>query len=80
MNFRFTISNLGTFLGKSPVTIRNWERKGMITLPRVGNSRSLNLDELKNVATVAYDSGRISSDRLMHINETIVLLQGLEKE
>ncbi len=32
--FAFTITDAGRFLGKSPVTLRGWERSGLVALPR----------------------------------------------
>lgn len=77
--FRFTISNLGIFLGKSPVTIRGWERKGFVALPRVGVNRSLSTEEVRNVARTAWKADRISYERWQLISEALTSLQSIEE-
>lgn len=78
--FRFAISDLGNFLGKSPVTIRAWERKGLIKLPRVGNSRALTVSEVRTVAEEAHKLGRISAERRMLVFEALASLEFLEED
>lgn len=80
MTFRFSISDLGSFLGKSPVTIRAWERKGFVTLPRVGSNRALTVEEVREVAVIAYRAKRISEDRFRLITEALTLLGLIEVE
>lgn len=78
--FRFTISDLGLMLGKSPVTIRGWERKGMLTLPRIGANRALTIAQVREVAGTACEAGRITVDRRQIINEAMTSLAILEQE
>lgn len=78
--FRFSISDLGIFLGKSPVTIRAWERKGLLTLPRVGTNRALTSQQVLEVAVLAHHAGRISQDRLDLISDAIGAINVIEQE
>lgn len=78
--FRFSISDLGCFLGKSPVTLRAWERKGFVSLPRIGSTRALTAEQVRGVAQTAYDAGRISEERWLLINEALTLLGLIEEE
>ena len=32
--FIFTVTDLARFLDKSPVTLRSWEKKGLLSFPR----------------------------------------------
>lgn len=79
-DFHFSISDLGIFLGKSPVTIRAWERKGLMTLPRVGANRSLRTTDVRAVARTAHVAGRITMERHEVINEALAVLEDLEQE
>lgn len=78
--FRFSITHLGLFLGKSPVTLRAWERKGLITLSRVGTNRSMTIDEVRAVSQLAHSIGRISDERLLLILDALGALTLLEWE
>lgn len=78
--FRFSISDLGIFLGKSPVTIRAWERKGLLKLPRVGNNRSLTTAQVLEVAACAHGAGRISNLRMELIGEAVATMNIIEQE
>lgn len=80
MKFRFSISDLGAFLGKSPVTIRAWERKGLIKLPRVGTNRAMTVAEVREAAGIAYDLGRIDGERRWLIHDALTSLSLLEDE
>lgn len=77
--FAFAISDVGLFLGKSPVTIRSWERKGLVKLPRVGNKRSLTISQVRDVARIVHAAGRIPMERLTLIAETLNLLEELQE-
>lgn len=62
--FYFTVTDLARFLGKSPVTIRGWERKGLIEIPRdSGGDRKLNVDDILRIAQVAQKLQRITFAR-----------------
>lgn len=79
--FRFTISDLGLFLGKSPVTIRAWERKEFIApLPRNGLSRSMDCETVYKVAQIARQAGRISEERMWLIQDVVMALRAIETE
>lgn len=78
--FHFSISGVGVFLGKSPVTIRAWERKGLVSLPRVGANRSLTVPDLREVAQIAFHAGRITGDRLYLIGDALGALSIIEAE
>lgn len=78
--FHFTISDLGRFLGKSPVTLRGWERKSFIDIPREGTDRRLDLQDIRRIATTAREGRRISDARFNRINAAITLLELIEEE
>lgn len=78
--FRFSISDLGHFLGKSPVTIRAWERKKLVSLPRVGINRSLAVEDVRQVALWANKVGRITPERFTMIIDALGALSLLEQE
>ncbi len=78
--FIFTITDLARFLGKSAVTIRGWEKQGLIELPRLGNERKMDVDEIREVAKVAFHLGRITRHRLDMIEAACTLLSLIEGE
>jgi hypothetical protein len=78
--FSFTISDFGILLGKSPVTLRQWERKGLIRFPRVGNDRRLSTGQARVLARYARTLGRITEDRLLLVEAAITLLELMENE
>lgn len=67
--FYFTITDAARFLGKSPVTLRQWERKKLVVLPRgpEGGDRRFDTEEIRTLAYIARDLKRISQARLNHI-------------
>ena len=75
--FTFTISDAARFLGKSPVTLRQWERKGLVSFPRApeGNDRQFTCGQIRDLAYKAHELGRISKFRL---HSVIAAVQGLE--
>lgn len=78
--FTFTVTDLGRFLGKSPVTLRGWEAQGLLTLPRApGGDRKMDLGHVREVARVGFSLGRISEVRLNLILAAMTLLELLEK-
>lgn len=80
-SFTFTVTDLARFLGKSAVTIRGWERKGLIDLPRdSGGDRKLAPEDVRSAATIAFQLGRISEWRLQIIESTVTMLSLIEKE
>lgn len=80
MTFRLTISDVGVFLGKSPVTLRSWERKGLLTMPRVGGKRVLSVKDVLAVAEIAYRHHRITNERWFLIREALMVLSLIETE
>lgn len=79
--FYFTITDLGRFLGKSPVTLRGWERKGFIQVTRdPSGDRKLNAREIAGIAKLAYDNKRISRRRRDLVCANMTLLEMIEQE
>lgn len=77
----FTITDLGLFLGKSPVTLRGWERQGLVSLPRdSGENRKLTTDDVRKVVGIARDLGRISQFRKDMVCAVLWGLETIEKE
>jgi DNA-binding transcriptional MerR regulator len=79
--FAFTITDLALLLGKSSVTLRGWERQGLITFPRdPSGDRKFTLDDLRIAAVAARDLGRITEYRLDLVRAALTLLSFIEKE
>ena len=79
--FTFTVTDAARFIGKSPVTLRGWERQKMVKLPRdPGGDRKFYIEDIWNLALVAEKRGRISRDRLRMAQATLTMLRMLEKE
>lgn len=78
--FHFTITDAARFLGKSPVTLRKWERQGLVSYPRLNGSgdRSFELSELRTLVARARELGRISELRARHAYAAITLLELIE--
>lgn len=79
--FYFTITDAARFLGKSPVTLRQWERKGLVKLPREseGGDRRFDTKDICNLANIAYGLKRISHERLRLIIMTTTALDVIER-
>lgn len=78
--FNFTVTDLARFLGKSPVTLRHWERQGLVVFPRDNNGdRRLTCYEIRQMARIAKTLGRISEARLNLVEAAITLLEQVEK-
>lgn len=77
--FTFTITDLARFLGKSAVTLRGWEKQGLITFPREGSDRKMTLAEVSELAGRAHELKRISAKRLRLVNATVTLLEIIEE-
>lgn len=78
--FSFTVTDLARFLGKSPVTLRHWERQGLVNFPRDGNGdRRLSVNQVRHMARIAKTLGRISEARLNMVEATVYLLEQIEK-
>jgi hypothetical protein len=79
--FYFTITDLGRFLGKSPVTLRGWERKEFIHVPRdPSGDRKLTTKEINGIAKVAYKAGRISRRRRDMVCAAMTMIELIEAE
>lgn len=79
--FVFTVTDAARFIGKSPVTLRGWERQGLVKLPRdAGGDRRFEVNDVRKVAQVAYRLRRIPKSRLRMVEATLTLLDLLEKE
>lgn len=78
--FIFTVTDLARFLGKSAVTLRGWERQGLIELPRLGNERKMDVDQVREVAKSAFHLKRITRHRLDMVEAVCTLLSLIEGE
>lgn len=79
--FSFTVTDLARFLGKSPVTLRHWERQGLITFPRdSAGDRRVTTNEIRQVARISKTLARISEERLNVVEATVTMLELIEKE
>lgn len=79
--FTFSISDLAKLLGKSPVTIRGWERKGNISIHRdQSGDRKLNTKGVRTVASYAYAHNRITEHRYKLIEATMTMIEIIERE
>lgn len=79
--FHFTVTDLGRFLGKSPVTLRKWEAQGFVSYPRDdGGDRKLGLQDVAAVAATARGARRISACRLAVVLSALDALEAVEKE
>lgn len=79
--FIFTVTDLARFLGKSAVTIRTWERQGKIELTRdTGDNRKLTVDEVRDVAKIAFHLKRITRYRLDMVEAACTMLGLIERE
>lgn len=80
-NFYFTVTDLGRFIGKSPVTLRTWERQGLISLPRdQSGDRKLSVEDVRAAARRAKELGRINEQRLNIVEAAVTILSLVEKE
>lgn len=79
--YYFTISDLARFLGKSPVTLRGWERRGLVSIPRDSNNdRKLTTQDVRVIANRARALKRITEQRLRLVEATLTLLELIERE
>ena len=81
--FSFTISDLARFLGKSPVTLRGWERQGLISFPRnERGDRRFTVDDIRGVlrSEVCQDRVELSRRRLCAATLTLLALLEIEDE
>ena len=79
--FFFTVTDLARFFGKSAVTLRGWERQGLVEFPRdSGGDRKLSLKDIRSVANTAHELGRINIKRLQLVEATVTMLNLIEEE
>jgi hypothetical protein len=79
--FYFTITDLGRFLGKSPVTLRGWEDKGFVTIPRdPSGDRKLRTTDIRRIADRACEANRITKSRRDIVGTIMTLIELVEKE
>lgn len=79
--FTFTISDLGRLLGKSPVTLRGWEDRGLVDIPRdPSGDRKLACADIRAIADRAYELGRINRRRANLVYATMTLIEQIEAE
>lgn len=80
-HFTFSITDLALLLGKSPVTLRSWERKGFVTMPRDSRGdRRFRSQDVRKIASKARDNRRINNNRYEIVIATMMLLDMVEKE
>jgi hypothetical protein len=78
--FTFTVTDIARFLGKSPVTLRGWERNNLISFPRdSGGDRKLDLADVRKAAQEAHGLGRINQDRLRLVEACVTMLEVIEE-
>jgi predicted site-specific integrase-resolvase len=79
--FHFTITDLARFLGKSPVTLRSWERQGLVSFPRdASGDRKFSTSEIREAAQKVRSLKRISKQRLQYIESCVTMLELIERE
>ena len=79
--FSFTITDLARFLGKSSVTLRGWERKGLFDFPRdPSGDRKFTTTDIRDAAHKARKLKRISNQRLQYIEASVTMLELIERE
>lgn len=80
-HFYFTVTDLARFLGKSAVTLRGWEKQGLVKFPRdSGGDRKLGLGDVRRVANTAHELGRINLQRLRLVESAVTMLELIERE
>lgn len=79
--FSFTVTDLARFLGKSSVTLRGWERKGLFVFPRDSSGdRKFSTYDIREIARQAKTLKRISNQRLQYVEACVTMLQMIERE
>ena len=79
--FNFTITDLGRLLGKSPVTLRGWEDKGLVTIPRdKSNNRKFECKDMHQITDRAFELKRISHRRANLVHATMTMIEQIEAE
>lgn len=78
--FSFTVTEAARFLGKSAVTLRMWERRGLVAMPRLGTDRRFSIRDLRELAAWAHSTNRIGTDRLHLVEAGLTVLELIESE
>lgn len=78
--FSFTVTDAARFLGKSAVTLRMWERRGLYRFPRLGTDRRLSCADMRELAAWCVSTSRITSERQRKIEAALTLLEIIEHE
>lgn len=79
--FDFTVSDLGRLIGKSPVTIRGWDDRGLVDIPRdQSGDRKLGCNDVRAVTDKALELGRISRRRANLVHAAMTLMEQIEHE
>jgi MerR HTH family regulatory protein len=79
--FTFTISDLGRLLGKSPVTLRGWEDRGLVDIPRDSSGdRKLACADIRTITDTAFALGRINRHRTNLVHATMTMIEQIETE
>lgn len=78
--FSFTVTDAARFLGKSAVTLRMWERRGLYVMPRLGSDRRYSCTDMRELAAWCRISGRITPARQHKIEAALTLLELIESE
>ena len=79
--FTFTISDLARLLGKSPVTLRGWDDRGLVNIPRDSSGdRKLACADIRTITDKAFDLGRINHRRANLVYATMTLMEQIESE
>lgn len=78
LKFTFTVTDAAIFLGKSPVTLRQWERKGVVRFTRLGTDRRLTCEDMRLLAERALGLGRISAKRYLLVQAALTILELIE--
>lgn len=79
--FTFTITDVGRMLGKSPVTLRGWEDKGLVTIPRdKSNDRKFRCKDVHIITDKAFELGCINRRRANLVHATMTMMEQIETD
>jgi DNA-binding transcriptional MerR regulator len=78
--FTFTVSDAAILFGKSPVTLRQWEKKGIVDFPRLTNgARRMSSNDIRQIALVVQHKNYITRQRLQLINAILTMMELAEQ-
>jgi hypothetical protein len=78
--FSLTVTDAARLLGKSPVTLRKWERLGYFEFPRIGDDRRLGTADMRHLVANAVSRKVITTDRARQIELVLLTLEQIESE